>query len=535
MLRPVRTFVFSLLVLVTAFLAGSVAAETLATRPLTTQGPQPTGAEPDPEALEALGGDDKPIFEGGAPVANPVFTPLEPIGRRDGAEFQAAPNSPTITVWGGAVQPFGHNGDPQQWVNILGRVTGPRPISSLTYSLNGGPPQPLNRGPDQRRLTQPGDFIIEIDYTSLHDGANQVAITAADGVSTPTVANVTINYHGGSTFCSPGVYTYDWHTAGKISDHGQVVTGQWALNQAAGIVKPVLLAYDRLLAIGDLTWRDYTVTVPITINAIDEGGFPAPSNGPGVGVLVRWQGHYELNNIFPRVGWRRLGALAWHRWARTGSVISSGYELLGHGGNQLASDARSVTFGETYIFKVNIQSNGPNQPATYRFKSWNAGGPEPATWNFEERGRSGEPESGSILLLAHHVDAEFGTVTVQLNSTQPLLVNNTGNGQGTIIREADQNPNLTENLIGTDYSSFTLEVNTVGNGQVTADPQKPAYLCGEEVVLTAVPDPGWFFARWSGDLVGTNPVASLTVDGHQAVTATFVPEVARYYLPAVLD
>jgi hypothetical protein len=157
--------------------------------------------------------------------------------------------------------------------------------------------------------------------------------------------------------------------------------------------------------------------VPITIKAIDEGGFPAPSNGPGVGVLVRWQGHYDLNGILPRVGWRQLGALAWHRWAKNGNVISSGYELLGDGGILLASNARSVTFGETYLFKVNIQSNTPDQPATYRFKSWNIMDPEPAAWDFIEQGEPGEPASGSILLLAHHVDAEFGTMTVQVNST----------------------------------------------------------------------------------------------------------------------
>lgn len=505
MKRPVRTLLFTVVILVTVILAGSVkAATTVAQQTVQTaaQEPQPQAAQPvfptpDQSALQALGGDEKPLLENGAPVApeDLVFAQSEPVAPLEGTAFQASPDSPTITVWYGTNQQFGANGDPQKWVNILGRVSNPTPITSLTYSLNGGPPQSLNRGPDQRRLTQSGDFIIEIDYTTLKDGANQVAITATDGVTTPTVANVTINYDAGNNSWSPGTYTFDWSQASKINDHGQVVTGEWLLNQPNGTVKPVLLAYDRLLALGDLTWRDYTVTVPIKINSYHDSGFPAPSNGPAVGVLVRWQGHFDLNNIFPRVGWRRLGALAWYRWSKSGDVISSGMQLLGHGGITLNENGRPIDFGETYMFKVQIQSSAGNQPATYRFKMWNVEEAEPAAWDFQETGRPGEPDAGSILLLAHHVDAEFGTVTVNLNSTQPL-------------------PKLT--------------VNTTGNGQgsVTRTPNKNSYLFGEPVQLTAVPAAGSSFAGWSGAIGGTaNPVTVEMFDD-QTVTAIFTNDSA---------
>lgn len=505
MKRPVRTLLFTVVVLVTVVLAGSVQAATTAVQQTAAQSPavqspqvaQPVFPTPDQSALQALGGDEKPVLENGALVApeDLVFAQSEPVAPLEGIEFQAAPDSPTITVWYGTNQQFGANGDPQKWVNILGRVTNPAPITSLTYSLNGGPPQSLNRGPDQRRLTQAGDFIIEIDYTKLQDGPNQVAITATDGVTTPTVANVTINYDAGNNSWSPGTYTFDWSTASTINDHGQVVTGEWLLNQPNGTVRPVLLSYDRLLALGDLTWRDYTVTVPVKINSYHDSGFPAPSNGPAVGVLVRWQGHFDLNNILPRVGWRRLGALAWYRWSKSGDDITSGMQLLGHGGINLAENGRAIDFGETYIFKVNIQSNAGNQPATYRFKMWDVTEAEPAAWDFEEAGRPGEPDAGSIILLAHHVDAEFGTVTVNLNSTQPL-------------------PKLT--------------VNTTGNGQgsVTRTPSKNSYLFGEPVQLTAVPAAGSSFAGWSGAVGGTaNPVTVEMFDD-QTVTAIFTSDSA---------
>ncbi len=505
MKRPVRTLLFTLVVLVTVILAGSVqaaatAAQQTAESSMTGQQPQPaqpTFPTPDQSELQALGGDEKPVLENGSPVApeDLVFAQSEPVAPLEGAEFQAAPDSPMITVWYGTNQQFGENGDPQKWVNILGRVTNPTPVTGLTYSLNGGPPQSLNRGPDQRRLTQSGDFIIEIDYTTLKDGLNQVAITATDGVTTPTVATVTINYDAGNNSWSPGTYTFDWSTASTINDHGQVVTGEWVLNDPNGTVKPMLLSYDRLLALGDLTWRDYTVTVPIKINKYDDSGFPAPSNGPAVGVLVRWQGHFDLNDILPRVGWRRLGALAWYRWSKSGDTITSGMQLLGHGGITLAENGRQISPGETYMFKVQIQSNAGNQPATYRFKMWDVTGAEPAAWDFEKAGRPGEPDAGSIILLAHHVDAEFGKVTVNLNSTQPL-------------------PKLT--------------VNTTGNGQgsVTRTPPKNSYLFGEPVKLTAVPEAGSSFAGWSGAAGGTaNPITVEMFDD-QTVTAIFTNDSA---------
>jgi hypothetical protein len=401
-MRKVALILFLLLFLLPAFFPASAGVADASTPPV-------NGSE-----------DEKPVLENGRPVIGPLrYTPFAP-GGATGEQFQATPASPTITVWYGHTQPFGHNGIQQRWVNVLGNVSGPQPITLLTYSLNNAPAVPLNMGPDDRRLTLPGDFIVELDYTTLQQGNNQLTITAGDDNNPPTVAQVTIEYHGDSQTWTPGSYVFEWQTAAAIHDLGHVVTGEWALDQAAGTVKPVIFDYDRLLGIGDLSWRDYTVTVPVTINAIDAGGFPAPSNGPGIGVLVRWQGHFDHNGVLPRVGWRDLGALAWYRWRKSDGQITSGMQLLGDGGRILAENGRSLTFGETYYFKVNIQSATGDDPATYRFKMWKASVTEPAGWDFVQPGRSGEPPSGSLLLLAHHVDAAFGQVTVQLDSTHSV-------------------------------------------------------------------------------------------------------------------
>ena len=73
----------------------------------------------------------------------------------------------------------------------------------------------------------------------------------------------------------------------------------------------------------------------------------------------------------------------------------------------------------------------------------------------------------------------------------------------------------------TTEKQFTLDVNIVGNGTVKKDPDLALYDFGTEVNLTAIADPDWVFAGWSGDLSGTNNPATITIDGNKTVTATF--------------
>ena len=79
--------------------------------------------------------------------------------------------------------------------------------------------------------------------------------------------------------------------------------------------------------------------------------------------------------------------------------------------------------------------------------------------------------------------------------------------------------------------TYTLTVNTVGNGTVTRDPQADTYQRGTIVTLTATPADGWRFVQWSdGDKGATHRIV-ITQD--TVVTATFVedtPEPTYYTL-----
>ncbi len=129
----------------------------------------------------------------------------------------------------------------------------------------------------------------------------------------------------------------------------------------------------------------------------------------------------------------------------------------------------------------------------------------------------------------------------------------TGRGEGRITFEIDPLPALadgtlianqaeivfdTEDAISTNTwtntigTPFALTVETLGEGTVTRDPWQDLYFAGQQVTLTAVPDPGWTFAGWQGDATEkTNPLA-LTITGEVHVTAVFVKGYA-VYLPLV--
>ncbi len=432
---------------------------------------------PTPVTISEFDNVGKPALLGGA---KPARAPLVAAAAAHSAQ-STVPAVQAIEIWYGDSQHFGHIGNPQGWVNILGSVTEHETVASLTYSLNQSAPVSLTMGPDQLRLADPGDFNIELSTAQLVSGANEVVITATISNSSPITKSVEVIYDAGNSWPLP--YTADWSSATSIQDVAQVVDGHWKLE--GDIVRPLTFDYDRLIGMGDNSWHDYEATVPVVIRGIDKSGFETASNGAGIGLLVRWRGHFQLAAEQPRIGWQQLGGLGWYRWAPNGT---EGAQMLGYGGGWIDVNSDKVLdFNTPYYFKVSVQSI-PDQPAYYRFKFWKQSDLEPLTWDVEGPGFTGEPDGGSLLLVAHHVDASFGDVVVEPISNIP--------------------------------TKLTLASTT--NGTITADPDLPAYTYGQKVVLTAKPAVGYKLETWNGDLLDTASTVTVFMTKDVAVGATFV-------------
>lgn len=377
-------------------------------------------------------------------------------------------SAPTINVWYGNEQSFGTLGNPQQWVNILGTVSGPS-VTSLTYSLNGGPSLALAIGPSMtppgaapcpmqdkvhrflsnwkdmahrflsdcrsnsfahcwrhalgwlsrslrqsspsypRRLFGPGDFNVELDVSMLREGSNTLTLTAIDNFTDTSTALVAVNYTKGRTWPLP--YSVDWSRVSDIPRAVQILDGRWT--KTSDGLRTVSMGYDRLFAVGDVKWTDYEITVPITIHSIDSVASDNPTSvGPGFGLITHWRGHsftpiHQCQCSQPRCGWLPAGATGWYEYGGQ----EPGFHIQG------VSTARGsmswrLEFNTRYVWKMRSETLGKRQCCNYRIKFWKGGDPEPAKWDLEGFGATDSLTSGSIVLDAHHVDATFGNISI---------------------------------------------------------------------------------------------------------------------------
>ncbi len=59
------------------------------------------------------------------------------------------------------------------------------------------------------------------------------------------------------------------------------------------------------------------------------------------------------------------------------------------------------------------------------------------------------------------------------------------------------------------------------NGTISKSPDRSRYTYGEEVAITAVPDTGYTFTEWGGDLSGSENPSTITMDENKSITASF--------------
>jgi hypothetical protein len=89
--------------------------------------------------------------------------------------------------------------------------------------------------------------------------------------------------------------------------------------------------------------------------------------------------------------------------------------------------------------------------------------------------------------------------------------------------------NLALNLTAT---GSTLNISSE-HGSVQKNPAMTYYLPGEEVTITAMPDPGWNFTGWSGDLVSSQNPATLSILQNTSLTANYESTGFWIFLPLI--
>ncbi len=93
-----------------------------------------------------------------------------------------------------------------------------------------------------------------------------------------------------------------------------------------------------------------------------------------------------------------------------------------------------------------------------------------------------------------------------------------GTGQCSVAMNADETVTATFNP---QQYTLTVNINPSASGSVTKNPDKLTYVYGEQVILTAMPSPGYAFYNWSGDASGTSNPITLTIDSNKTAAANF--------------
>lgn len=328
------------------------------------------------------------------------------------ATLAAAHAVPKFELWYGGEQRFGHLGNPHPRINILGVVSAPEEVESLTFSLNGGPPRPLSIGPNGFRLSRPGAFNAEIEREELRDGDNAIELRIQQRFSHQAVVQpVRVSYARGRTWPLP--YRIRWADVARIQDVAEVMDGHWQLSPAG--VRTLDPYYDRVIAIGDMSWVDYEVVTSVVFHrfladVVAPKGPPFSNHGHA-SVLLRWLGHPDDGHQ-PRRKWHPCGGLAMWR----ADAGSEGNYWVWQGGESgiiaREQNKRVLEIGRRYSIRARVETL-PGLKTRYSVKGWDAREPEPAAWDLVATEGDKDVQSGSLLFVAHHADVTFGDVDVR--------------------------------------------------------------------------------------------------------------------------
>ena len=334
-----------------------------------------------------------------------------------GVVFTGIDGDGTIEVWHGTQGAFGELGRAQPQFNIIGSAADPDGVSEVRYTPPGAAePIVAGLGPNGRRLVSARSFVLEVPASSVGSAAT-IPVTVVDDAGGLTTIQIPISDSDANAAELPVVV--DWRpeegSGDTVDDFADVVDGRWRLSNGEVVTDEV--GYDRLVAIGDTSWTDYEVLVPIIVDDVADILGPN-SNSPGVGVIMRWNGHNQLSGDGPQPlqGFRAFegqttpfGAIAWFRFGGVGGR----FQLVDHQNTVRAADPGQFPDGVQQWLRAQVVTEDDGR-SVYRAKLWQAGEREPDDWvlEFTTVNDGLEPERGSLLLVAHEVDARFGRVTV---------------------------------------------------------------------------------------------------------------------------
>ena len=343
-------------------------------------------------------------------MASPFTSHSTPIFFHLGTETDISADSSMLRIdfWYGSHQTFGQIGMTQRWVNILGNISARDSIEDCYYVLNDQPAKNFNLGPDLHRLANQGDFNIDLPISEVKEGNNVLAIFATSG---DQYVSDTITFEIFSDRNWPIPYEVDFTTISNLQEVVQVVDGLWSLStEGAHTVEPY---YDRVLSIGDTSWRNYEALLKLTIHdwTPSQPG-PPTYNVSHFGMAMHWRGHHH-DGRQPARKWYPLGAQG--EFLLKENMDSCQWRILFDGKYRekpprYAPKYNKITKGRTMWVKTQVEVVDVGS-CRYRFKQWLHGDTEPSEWDVEGI-ESNDYESGALCIVPHNSEVTIHQLKV---------------------------------------------------------------------------------------------------------------------------
>ncbi len=318
-------------------------------------------------------------------------------------------SKPIINIWYGLDQNFGNIGNAQRQINILGNIQTNNGDAVAYFTLNDSERKNnLTLGSDLHRLARDGDINIEIVRDDLIEGKNKAHLYVIMGDTILSHEKITFSYSGQQNWPLP--YHVEWDEVKEIQDVVEVVDGEWELTENG--VRTKFKYYDRVLAFGDSSWRNYEVVSSVIFH-----DYTIPVKGPPtynvshVAIASRWPGH-DKDDLQPNRKWFPVGATSEFRI--TDQYDSCRWRIF-DGENfyeeQVSKLYRTILPEIQYNIKHRVEDQ-PDGSSLYSVKYWKSDDKEPDVWDFQATEPKGEMESGGALLIAHNTDVTFGDIAV---------------------------------------------------------------------------------------------------------------------------
>ena len=171
----------------------------------------------------------------------------------------------------------------------------------------------------------------------------------------------------------PETYQVDWSEVGSIQDATEILDGLWEITPDG--IRTVEPGYDRLFAIGEVSWDEYELVSSFTLHDYDAENFG------GVGVIGPWVGHTDdpIAGAQPKTGFLPFGSQTWTAFFP--GELPSRIQSAGH---QISRELQNFVYEleQQYHFRYRVERVSQNF-LLYSTKVWADGTAEPADWDVQ--------------------------------------------------------------------------------------------------------------------------------------------------------